>query len=144
MQITIVSEAEREAAEAAIAARLGQDAPKPYDGAAGGSPYSPETVVYVAAGAAERGARVSVRSICQSHNGAGRYKGRGRWRTVVLAAPADGGDRAVCAASDRDAEQVGSSGYYTRPWTTHEYETRSDGMGLASDVVADAFAALGL
>lgn len=47
----VVAESERAAAEAAIAARLGPNTPKPASGAAGNSPYSPETVVYIRAGA---------------------------------------------------------------------------------------------
>ena len=54
------------------------------------------------------------------------------------------GDLAVCAASDRDAEEVGSSGFYVRPWATHEAEQASRGLGLAQDAMASAFAALGL
>lgn len=140
----VVSEAERAAAEAAIAERLGSDAPKPASGAAGNSPYSPETVVMLATGADERGARVALATVCKSHDGAGNYKGRGRWRTVCVAAPKADGDLAVCAASDRDAEEVGSSGFYVRPWATHEAEQASRGLGMAKDAMASAFAALGL
>lgn len=139
-----VTEAERAAAEAAIAEKLGPDAPKPASGAAGNSPYSAETVVFLATGASERGARVALAAVCQSHDGAGHYKGRGRWRTVCVAAPKSDGDLAVCAASDRDAEEVGSSGFYVRPWATHEAEQASRGLGLAQDAMASAFAALGL
>lgn len=140
----IVSEAERAAAEAAIAERLGPDAPPYAFGADGSSPYSPETVVMLAAGADERGARVALAAVCKSHDGAGNYKGRGRWRTVCVAAPKVDGDLAVCAASDRDAEEVGSSGFYVRPWATHESEQASRGLGLAQDAMVSAFAALGL
>ena len=142
----IVSEAERAAAESAIAERLGPDAPEPKSGAAGNSPYSPETVVYMAAGAAERGARVALAAVCKSHNGAENtsYKGRGRWRTVCVVAPKADGELAVCKASDRDAEEVGSSGFYVRPWATHEAEEASRGLGLAQDAMASAFAAVGL
>ena len=139
-----VTEAEREAAEVAIAGRLGPDAPKPVSGAAGNSPYSDEAVVFLAVGASERGARVALAAVCRSHDGAGQYKGRGRWRTVFLTAPKVDGDLAVCAASDRDAEEVGSSGFYVRPWATHEAEQASRGLGLAQDAMASAFAALGL
>ncbi len=139
-----VTEAERAAAEAAIAEKLGPDAPKPASGASGNSPYSPETVVFLAVGADERGARVALAAVCQSHDGAGHYKGRGRWRTVCVAAPKADGNLAVCAASDRDAEEVGSSGFYVRPWATHEAEQASRGLGLARDAMASAFAALGL
>jgi hypothetical protein len=140
----VVSEAERAAAESAIAERLGPDAPKPACGATGNSPYSGETVVMLATGAAERGARVALAAVCKSHDGAGNYKGRGRWRTVCVAAPKADGDLAVCDASDRDAEEVGSSGFYVRPWTTHEAELASRGLGLAQEAMASAFAALGL
>jgi hypothetical protein len=139
-----VTEAERAAAEAAIAERLGPDAPKPASGAAGNSPYSPETVVFLAVGASEHGARVALAAVCQSHDGAGHYKGRGRWRTVCVCALKADGDLAVCAASDRDAAEVGSSGFYVRPWATHEAEQASRGLGLAQDAMASAFAALGL
>ena len=123
---------------------MGPDAPKPVSGAAGNSPYSAETVVFLAVGASERGARVALAAVCQSHDGAGNYKGRGRWRTVCVAAPKADGDLAACAASDRDAEEVGSSGFYVRPWATHEAEQASRGLGLAQDAMASAFAALGL
>jgi hypothetical protein len=139
-----VTEAERAAAEEAIAERLGPDAPKPASGASGNSPYSSETVVFLAVGTSERGARVALAAVCQSHDGAGHYKGRGRWRTVCVAAPKADGDLAVCAASDRDAEEVGSSGFYVRPWATHEAEQASRGLGLAQDAMASAFAALGI
>jgi len=139
-----VTEAERAAAETAIAERLGPDAPKPASGASGNSPYSPVTVVFLATGASERGARVALAAVCQSHDGAGSYKSRGRWRTVCVCAPKADGDLAVCAASDRDAEEVGSSGFYVRPWATHKAEEDSRGLGLAQDAMASAFAALGL
>lgn len=140
----IVTESERAAAEAAIAERLGPDSPKPMSGAAGNSPYSSETVVYLATGADERGARVALAAVCKSYNGAGHYKGRGRWRTACVCAPKVDGDLAVCEASDRDAEEVGSSGFYVRPWATHEAEQASRGLGLAQDAMAAAFAELGL
>ena len=140
----VVSERERAAAEAAIAERLGPDAPPPANGAAGNSPYSSETVVYMAAGADERGTRVALAAVCKSHDGTGQYKGRGRWRTVCVCAPKVDGDLAVCEASDRDAEEVGSSGFYVRPWATHEAEQASRGLGLAQEAMASAFAAIGL
>jgi len=139
-----VSESERAAVEVAIAEKLGPDAPNPESGAAGNSPYSQETVVFLAVGANERGARIALAAVCQSYDGAGSYKGRGRWRTVCVCAPKVDGDLAVCEAGDRDAEEVGSSGFYVRPWTTHEAEEASRGLGLALDAMADAFAALGL
>jgi hypothetical protein len=139
-----VSEAERAAAEAAIAEKLGPDAPSPVSGADGNSPYAPETVVFLATGANERGARVALAVVCKSHNGAGQYKGRGRWRTVCVAAPKADGELAVCAASDRDAEEVGASGFYVRPWASHEAEKSSRGLGMAQDAMASAFAAIGL
>ena len=143
-EASVVSESEREAAEAAIAERLGPDAPMPASGAAGNSPYSPETVVMMAAGASERGSRVALAAVCRSHDGAGHYKGRGRWRTVCVAAPKADGDLAVCNASDRDAEEVGASGFYVRPWATHEAEQASRGLGLAKEAMQSAFAAIGL
>ena len=44
--------------------------------------------------------------VCKSHDGAGHYKGRGRWRTVCICAPKADGAFAVCDAGDRDAEEV--------------------------------------
>ena len=140
----IVTEAERSAAEAAIAERMGPDAPKPANGAAGNSPYSAETVVFLATGAADHGARIGLAAVCKSYNGAGAYKGRGRWRSVFIAATKADGILAVCAPGDRDAEEVGSSGFFVRPWATHEAEQASRGLGLAKAAMADAFAALGL
>jgi hypothetical protein len=140
----IVSESERAACEAAIAEKLGPDAPQPRYGAVGNSPYSSQTIVFIACGAEERGARVALAAVCKSHDGAGHYKGRGRWRTVCVCAPKPDGDLAVCEASDRDADEVGSSGFYVRPWATHEAEEASRGLGLAQEAMASAFAALGL
>ena len=139
-----VSENERAAAEAAIAEKLGPDAPSPRRGSEGNSPYSPETICFLACGADTRGARVALAAVCQSHDGAGNYKCRGRWRTVCVCAPKADGDLAVCDAGDRDSEEVGSSGFYVRPWATHEAEEASRGLGLAQDAMASAFAALGL
>ena len=139
-----VSESERAAVEVAIAEKLGPDAPNPESGAAGNSPYSQETVVFLAVGANERGARIALAAVCQSFNGAGHYKGRGRWRCVVVAAPKADGDLAVCEAGDRDAEEVGSSGYHVRPWTTHKAEEASRGLGLGADALASALAEVGL
>ena len=166
LEAKAVSEAERAAAEAAIAERLGPDAPQPVSGAAGNSPDSSETVVFMATGAHEHGARVALTTVCKSHDGRARpkvvrlhdrlatvckspavwkaEKGPGRWRTVCIAAPKADGDLAVCAASDRDAEEVGSSGFYVRPWTTHQAEQASNGLGWAQDAMASAFAVLGL
>lgn len=142
-EIKLVSEAEREAVEAALAAKF-ENAPK-FSGAAGNSPYSSQTVVFCnTAEASKRGARVSLASVCRSHNGAGHYKGRGRQRTVTICAEKPDGDLAVCVPSDRDAEQVGFSGFYVRPWTTHEAEQASRGLGLAADAMAEALAKLGL
>lgn len=140
----VVTEAERLAVETAISERLGPEAPKPRDGVAGGSPYASQTVVYRAAGASERGERIALAAVCKSYDGAGRYKERGRWRTVWVAAPKEDGQWAVCSASDRDAEQVGYSGFYVRPWATHEAEQASRGLGLARDAMSAAFAAVGL
>ena len=142
----VVTEAERSAAEAAIAERFGDDCLR-IVGRSGNSPYSPETVVFLAdATASERGARVALATVCKSHNGAENRNnpGRGRWRTVCVAAPKSDGPYAVCKASDRDAEQVGAADFYVRPYETHEAEQASRGLGLAADAMADAFAALGL
>jgi hypothetical protein len=139
-----VSELERAAAEVAIAERLGPDAPKPAIGAYGYSPYSGQTVVFLATGADVRGARVALAPVCKSNDGASRYNGRGRWRTVCVAAPKADGELAVCAAADRDAEEVGSSGFFVRPWATHEAEQASRRLGLAKEAIESAFAAIGL
>jgi hypothetical protein len=139
-----VSESERAAAEVAIAERLGPDAPKPAIGAYGNSPLSGQTAVFLATGADVRGARVALAAVCKSYNGAGNYKNRGRWRTVCVAAPKADGKLAACAASDRDAEEVGSSGFFVRPWATHEAEQTSRGLGLAKDAMESAFAVIGV
>lgn len=140
---TIVTEQERMAAEAVIAERMGPDV-KIVSGSSGNSPYAENTVVFFNTWAGERGDRIALRYVCQSHNGAGRYKGRGRWRAVYIAVGKADGDLAVCTASDRDAEEVGSSGFFVRPWATHEAEQASRGLGLAQEAVASAFAAVGL
>ena len=142
----VVTESEREAAEAAIAERFGDSFVR-IVGRSGNSPYSQETVIFVAdASASERGARVALAAVCRSHNGAENRNnpGRGRWRTVCVVAPKQCGAWAVCKASDRDAEQVGAAEYYLRPWETHEAEEASRGLGLAADAMASAFAAIGL
>lgn len=142
----VVTEAERAAAEAAITERIGDDGIR-IVGRSGNSPYSPETVVFLSdASASERGTRVGLASVCKSHDGAeNRHNpGRGRWRTVCIVAPKADGALAVCAASDRDAVQVGAADFYVRPWETHEAEQASRGLGIAADAMASAFAALGL
>jgi hypothetical protein len=63
---------------------------------------------------------------------------------VCVAAPKADGDLAVCAASDRDAAEVGSSGFYVRPWATHEAEQASRGLGLAQDARSLLFVKLPL
>lgn len=105
----------------------------------GASPYSPETVV---AHRCEltRGQRVTLTPIARSHNGAGAYKGRGRWRTLVVLRPDETGPLGVCGPDDRDADEIGVSGVYARPWSTQEAEDASNGLGS----LASAFDALGL
>jgi hypothetical protein len=142
--VKTVTEAERQAAEAAIAERLGPEAPRPHEGAKSNSPYSDVVVVYPACGANGRGARIALAAVCKSYDGAGHYKNRGRWRTVYIAALKADGELAACEASDRDAQEVGFSGFYVRPWATHEAEEASRGLGLAQDAMAAAFAAVGL
>ena len=139
-----VTESERAACEQAIAEKLGPDAPQPRYGAAGNSPYSPETICFLACGADTRGARVALAPVCRSHDGAGHYKGRGRWRTVCICAPKADGAFAVCDAGDRDSEEVGYSGFYVRPWSTHEAEEASKGLGLGADAMYAALEAVGL
>lgn len=138
-----VTEAERQAVEAALLAKVGGEKPLAY-GAAGNSPYSPEDVVYGPEAARERGTRVALAPVCKSHDGAGHYKGRGRWRTVYVVAPKVDGALAVCGAGDRDFEEVGSSGFYVRSWATHEAEESSKGLGLGADAMAEALAEVGL
>lgn len=142
----VVTEAEREAAEVAIAERFG-DSGSWFVGRGGNSPYSPETSLFLSdESASERGTRVELAVVCKSHDGAeNRHNpGRGRWRTVCVVAPKADGTLAVCKASDRDAERVGAADFYVRPWETHEAEEASRGLGLAQEAMADAFAALGL
>jgi hypothetical protein len=143
-EIRKVTESERAACEAAVLEKLGPDAPKPAEGSAGNSPYSPETVVFRAAGTDARGVRVALAGVCSSYDGAGHYKGRGRTRTVYVLAPSARGELAVCDASDRDASEIGASGLYLRPWATHEAEEKSRGLGLAADAMVSAFEKLGL
>jgi hypothetical protein len=142
-EIKKVSEAERSAVETTLLEKFGTEKPLSF-GAAGNSPYSPEAVVYGPDKANERGIRVALAPVCQSHDGAGHYKGRGRWRTVYVVAPKDNGDLAVCDASDRDANEVESSGYFVRPWETHEAEQASNGMGEGANALAAALAEIGL
>ena len=142
----VVTESEREAAEVAIAERLGDSFVR-IVGRSCNSPYSPETVIFLAAASAsEHGTRIAIAPVCKSHNGAENtsYKGHGRWRTVCVAAAHQDGALAVCKASDRDAEQVGAADFYVRPWETHDAEQATRGLGLAADAMSAAFAALGL
>ena len=143
-----ITEREREALEAALAAKLaGPDGPAtPVEGRGGASPYATQTAVFLANGEAVRGARVRVTPVARSHDGAGRYKGRGRWRGVfILAAAAADGPWAVCDASDRGAVEVGHSGLYVRPWADHEAETATGGLGeVGQGALAAALRAAGL
>ena len=143
-EIKKVTETEREAVEAALMQKFEADRPLAA-GAAGNSPYSAATTVHGPAEARERGARVSFAPVCRSHNGAGRYKGRGRWHTVFVVAPKEDGDHAVCLAGDREATEIGASGFFVRPWAAQEAEDRTRGLGEAGlGAMADALAALGL
>ena len=142
-EIKVVTESERKAVEAALLEKFQTERPLK-DGAAGCSPYSPEAVVYGLEGAKNRGARISVVPVCKSHDGAGSYKGKGRWRTVYAVAEKENGEYATCAAGDRDASEIGASGFYVLPWVVHEAEMASKGMGLGASALADAFSALGL
>ena len=143
----VVTEAERDAVEALIPLRIADGGGSRIVGSAGNSPYSSETVVFLAdASASERGTRVALAAVCRSHNGAENRQnpGRGRWRTVCLCAPKADGPLAVCKASDRDAMQVGWADFYVRPAETHAAEQASRGLGLAQEAMANAFEALGL
>ena len=142
----VVTEAEREAVEAFIPLRIA-DSGYRIVGSAGNSPYSTETVVFLAsAEAAKRGTRVGLAAVCRSHSGTdNRHNpGQGRWRTVCLCAPKADGALAVCKASDRDAFQVGWADFYVRPAETHAAEQASRGLGLAQEAMAAAFESLGL
>lgn len=136
-----VTESERSAVEAALLSRFGGQKPLA-DGRGGASPYAPHDVVYGPAECRARGTRVALVAVCSSRTSG--YKGRGRTRTVYAVAPAAGGPLAVCHPSDRDAQEVGVSGYFTRPWATHQAEIDSAGLGLGASAMSDAFAALGL
>lgn len=140
---TEVTEAERSAVEAELLKKFDLEYPIT-EGAAGNSPYSPVDVIYGPETVRERGTRVALTPVCESHNGAGKYKGRGRWRTVWLVVPKQDGDHCVCDPSDRDAEAIGASGFYVRPWATHEAEEASRGLGLGAGALADALARVGL
>ncbi len=138
-----VTESERAAVEAALEAKLGL----PMWGKAGNSPYSEEGVVYILKEHRVRGTRVAIQGVCRSHDGAGQYKGRGR-RRVVFVASASSGEHAVsaiCDCGDRGAEEVGASGLFVRPWSVHEEEQATQGMGTGgSSALADALRAVGL
>ena len=138
-----VSESERAAVEAALLARFGAEKALAV-GASGNSPYSPATVVYGPEAARERGCRVALAAVCESYDGAGHYKGRGSWRTVYVVAQKPDGTLVACKAGDRDAQEVGSSGFYLRPWAVHEAEEASGGLGLGASAMADALKAVGL
>jgi len=142
-----ITEREREALEAALAAKLaGPDGPAtPVTGSGGASPYSTQTAVFRAEGAEDRGARVRVTPVARSHDGAGRYKGRGRWRGIYLISAAADGPWAVCEPSDRGATEVGCSGLHVRPWAEHEAEVAHGGLGEAgAGALAAALKAAGL
>lgn len=139
-----VTESERAAVEAALSEKMGPEAPPPVEGSAGNSPYSMQAIVFRAKGTEVRGARVALARVAKSHDGAGGYKGRGRWRKVFALAEKANGPFAFCNASDRDAEQVCCSGMYLRPWATHEAEEKSKGLGLGAKALAEAFGQLGL
>jgi hypothetical protein len=134
-----VSEAERKATEAELLAR--------WPGAvvavdkAGGSPYDPEDVV-VSPRKLGRGERVEIRPVVKSHDGSGRYKGRGRWRTIILVVPAPEGPWAVCDPGDRGADGVGYSGVHVRPAGVDAAEQATGGLGGAAAELSAAFAAL--
>jgi len=143
VEVKEVSERERKAVEAALMERLAVEKPLAED-RAGNSPYSACDVIFGPESAGERGCRVALAAVCRSHNGAGHYKGRGRWCNVYLVAPNADGPLAVCEAGDRDAEEVGSSRFFVRPWATHEAEEASRGLGLGARALSDALAAVGL
>ena len=143
-EIKKVTEKEREAIEAALLERFESERPLAY-GAAGNSPYSASSSVYGPAEARERGARVDFVAVCRSHNGSGRYKGRGRWHAVYVVALKEDGKFAACLAGDREATEIGASGFYVRPWAAQEAEDRTQGLGeVGLGAMADALAALGL
>ena len=109
---------------------------KTRSGRGGGSPYSPETVVVCHEQAMAHGTRVTIQPLACCHNGAGNYKGRGRTRTIVLMQEAADGAWAVCEATDRDAEEIGYSEVYLRPWATEEAEQNTGGLGNLASMLA--------
>lgn len=138
-----VSESERSAVESALMEKLGVEKALA-EGRAGNSPYSLETAVYGPETARERGQRIALAAVCQSHDGAGHYKGRGRWRTVFIVAPKADGGFAVCDPGDRDSQEIGASGLFIRPWASHEAEESSRGLGLGAAAMAAALTEVGL
>ena len=144
-EIHVSSEYEREQLEKALAAKFAQENHngRISIGEGGASPYSPCTVVY--GPRVKRGDRVEVVPVAKSHNGACRYKGRGRWREVYICALNADGTQAVCDAADRGAQEVGVSNFYSRPWELQEEENSTQGLGEGtSDALARALAAVGL
>jgi hypothetical protein len=140
-ELSEVSEREREAVESAIQARLGEC--QIFKGAAGKSPYSTMTIVFLSNGVSNH-SRVSLVPVVRSHDGAGHYKGRGRWREVFICGAAADGEFSICSVGDRGAEEVGASGFFLRPWEIEVAETATSGMGEAFSSLSRAFNELGL
>ena len=138
-----VSEHERNAVERVLADRF-TEGPGPVEGFGGSSPYSPETIVFRGDGTETRGTRVALAAVCRSHNGAGHYKGRGRWRMVAILVQNSAGDFVVCDATDRESEQVGCTNIYVRSWAVHEDEEKTGGLGRAAGLLEAALADVGL
>jgi hypothetical protein len=102
---------------------------------AGNSPYSAETRVIFLPPFPERGTFVALKGLARSYNGAGNYKGRGRWATSILVTPSSDGAWAMCEPGDRGAREIGLLSI--RPRVEQETETASGGLGP----LAAAFAA---
>ena len=134
-----VAEAEAEASiislrEKGMEIVTGRDGESPYAGVT--LVASPEKIL--------SGDRINLVPVFWSHNGIGHYKGRGRIRTVWIAAKAADGKWAACRCDARHAKQVGFLSVHVRTWAQEEESLRSKGMGLAGSAMSDAFKALGL
>jgi hypothetical protein len=143
-----VTEQEFAAVVAELVARFGEPS---YDGRGGTSPYSTplpanlraEAVVFMTT-AMDWGDRVRVTPVVRTYVRPAIRWGRGRWMTVYLISPSAEADRAICLCGDRGAEEVGASGFFTRPYSVQEAEDETAGMGEGYGALAAALRAAGL